>query len=358
MAYHKTYRRSAVGVVLDVGVKRGNLTIIREVEPSKDSRNKTIHNYYCRCDCGNYVIKTDDTLKRGIRPNCGCNSAIKSDIQPRQRFGKLTVLRELDPKITPNGRKHRQFECKCDCGSTLVKSLDFLTHAKVPDCGCETPSRRRYGEMGQHRLYRIWRGMICRCTMENIPQYKNYGARGIKVCDEWSNNFKSFYTWAFENGYSDELTIDRIDVNGDYCPENCRWVSMQVQNFNKRSNHLITYDGETHPLKEWALIVGVNPENVYSRINKLGWSIGEALEFEPHAPRPKTSNKPRKRGYQRPSAWKAVCQLDELGNIIAEYPNVAVASKETGASTDNIRRCCYGTYKHTKGLFFKYKDKQ
>lgn len=286
MAKYKTRHNSAVGVVLDVGVKRGNLTIVKEVEPLYRQRKnrplgqyQKVRRYLCKCDCGNEIIKTEDTLKRGIRPSCGCNFAVKADILPNQKYGRLTVIKEAAPKTTPNGRKFRQFICRCDCGKEVVKSLDFLTHAENPDCGCITPSRRRYGEMGQHRLYRIWKNIISRCTCPTSPAYKDYGGRGIKMCEEWFNDFESFYAWAFTNGYSDKLSIDRIDNNGGYEPSNCRWATKEQQMNNTRANHHLTANGETHTIKEWSRLLDISFEVIYSRVNKYGWSDEEALGF-------------------------------------------------------------------------------
>lgn len=127
------------------------------------------------------------------------------------------------------------------------------------------------------RLYRIWLQIKNRCFNSNTDRYRDYGARGITVCDEWRNDFKAFYDWAMNNGYSDELTIDRIDNDGNYEPSNCRWVSVKVQNRNTRSNHLITYKGETRCVADWADITGLSRACICDRI-KYGWSVERILE--------------------------------------------------------------------------------
>ena len=127
------------------------------------------------------------------------------------------------------------------------------------------------------RLYRIWLQIKNRCFNSNTNRYRDYGARGITVCDEWRNDFKAFYDWAMNNGYSDELTIDRIDNDGNYEPSNCRWVSVKVQNRNTRSNRLITYKGETHCVADWADITGLSRACICDRI-KYGWSVERTLE--------------------------------------------------------------------------------
>lgn len=126
------------------------------------------------------------------------------------------------------------------------------------------------------RLYNIWRGMKRRCYDSNQPGYKNYGARGILVCEDWYNSFEKFYYWAINNGYRNDLTIDRIDNNGNYTPNNCRWVSWEGQANNRRNNVNITLNGETHTLSEWCKLKGLSYYTVQERI-KCGMSYNEAL---------------------------------------------------------------------------------
>jgi len=127
------------------------------------------------------------------------------------------------------------------------------------------------------RLYRIWLNMKNRCHNPKTPPFKNYGARGITVCDEWKDDFQAFHDWAMANGYADHLTIDRIDNDGNYCPENCRWTTPLVQGNNSRHNHMITYEGETHPLREWAKILGFTYPTLSNRINTYGWDVKRAF---------------------------------------------------------------------------------
>lgn len=119
--------------------------------------------------------------------------------------------------------------------------------------------------------------MRYRCRNPHSDSYKYYGERNIKVCDEWDKNYLSFRTWAIENGYKDGLTIDRIDVNGDYCPENCRWATIKEQNRNKRDNVKITYKGETHNASEWSEIIGIPGYVIRNRL-KYGWDIEKIME--------------------------------------------------------------------------------
>jgi len=127
------------------------------------------------------------------------------------------------------------------------------------------------------RLYRTYKSMVTRCTNPQRKDFKYYGGRGIKVCDEWLKSYESFKEWAMANGYSDELTLDRIDTNSDYSPDNCRWVSMKDQCNNKRSNILITLNGETHNLKQWSKITGINYYTLVKRFHR-GLSPAEILK--------------------------------------------------------------------------------
>lgn len=127
------------------------------------------------------------------------------------------------------------------------------------------------------RLYAIWCGIKYRCYNKNHSRYEDYGGRGITVCDQWKNDFKSFYDWAMSNGYSDDLTIDRIDNDGNYEPSNCRWADDLTQANNSRHCHEIEFNGETHSISEWARITGISRTTLNSRIFQYGWTTEEAL---------------------------------------------------------------------------------
>lgn len=119
--------------------------------------------------------------------------------------------------------------------------------------------------LSQTRVYSIYNNMIHRCYNEKVAHYDLYGGRGIRVCDEWRNSVEAFYEWAINNGYDENLTIDRIDSNGNYEPSNCKWATMKVQQNNKRSNLFLTINGETHTVTEWSRLTGIPRQTIQNR---------------------------------------------------------------------------------------------
>lgn len=197
-----------------------------------------------------------------------------------KRFGRLTA-------IEPIGRAKQGnviWRCKCDCGNEKNVSTKELGRG-TSSCGClarELSASRvtKHGK-SRSRIYNVHKSMMMRCYHPNAHEYENYGGRGITVCDEW-HDFERFYEWAVQNGYDEnskkqsECTLDRVDHNGNYEPSNCRWVSMKTQQRNRRNNVLITYNGETHCMSEWAEIAGLKYVTFCHRL-KAGWSMEDAM---------------------------------------------------------------------------------
>lgn len=127
------------------------------------------------------------------------------------------------------------------------------------------------------RLYKIWHSMKDRCNNKNNNQYHRYGGRGISICQEWGSTLQPFVEWALQNGYQDNLTIDRIDVNGNYEPSNCRWATKKQQERNRRDNVLYEHNGEKHCLPEWAQISGISRNALVMRVTKMNWPMERAL---------------------------------------------------------------------------------
>lgn len=193
-----------------------------------------------------------------------------------QKFGRLLVLERTEN----NKNNNSQWLCKCDCGNTVIVTGASLRSGNTKSCGCTRKEklsnlRMTHGK-SETRLYSEWASMIGRCRCKGATRYNNYGGRGITVCQEWME-FELFYDWAIANGYADDLTLDRKDTNGNYCPENCRWITSKKQANNRRNNHFITYNGETHTIAEWAEITGINQSTLRSRILSLNWNVERAL---------------------------------------------------------------------------------
>jgi hypothetical protein len=191
------------------------------------------------------------------------------------RFGKLTVL----DRAQNDKRGQSMWNCLCDCGKATVVNGYYLTTEHTRSCGCVKKSmggRNKTHGQSNTALYRVWSTMKRRCHAPTNQKYKNYGARGIKVCAEWKKDFSEFYRWATKNGFQRGLTIDRIDVNGDYCPENCKWSTLIEQAQNKTNNRNIEFCGKTMSISSWERETGICRKTISDRLYK-GWSVGEAL---------------------------------------------------------------------------------
>lgn len=192
-----------------------------------------------------------------------------------QRFGKLVVIKCVGRK-----RTHKNYLCQCDCGNLHEVTSPDLKSGRVNSCGCLRREIRiqknTTHNLRKHRLFSIWANMKSRCYNPNTDHYSSYGARGIRVCEEWLNDFQAFYDWAMKNGYRDDLTIDRIEVNGNYEPGNCRWATSKRQANNTRRCVKVILNGETKTLSEWCDLLGINYRTVQDR-RRRGWKIEDAL---------------------------------------------------------------------------------
>lgn len=184
-----------------------------------------------------------------------------------RKYGNLTIV-----EYSHNVKRNKVYKCKCDCGNEKSIYLSSLKGGRTKSCGCIQESKNDV----RNRLRNIWHNMINRCYKASSDSYKYYGELGVVVCLEWRHDFEAFYSWALDNGYSDKLTLDRIDVNGNYEPSNCRWATNKEQLNNRRDNVLLTHNEITKTLPQWADDLGIKQHVLRNRINR-GWETERAL---------------------------------------------------------------------------------
>lgn len=251
-----------------IGMKFGKLTVI---EPKgKNKYGKKI--WLCKCECGNIHAATTGDLKSGNVKSCGCSKKVSKRYinLVGKRFGKLLVIAETKK------RNPTMFLCKCECGNEIeIRSGDLLSnHSRC----CAKCRNITHGD-SKTRLYKIWKDIKTRCFNSNNKYYKDYGGRGINICDEWQESYSNFKRWALLNGYEETLTIDRINVDGNYEPSNCRWATRKEQNNNQRRSQ-ITINGKTMSAKQWCQYTGINYNTFMSRRHTLHESIERALRID------------------------------------------------------------------------------
>jgi hypothetical protein len=245
----------------------GTLTALCRTESSGNTK------WECNCRCGKVMSIRISHLLSGARKSCGCLKA-PEDLTG-QRFQRLTAIRLIE------GAKKAKWLCQCDCGETPEVYASSLKNSHTGSCGClHRAAVTTHGDSSNGSIsaeYRTWSGMVNRATSEvsSAKDYPKYRGRGIKVCDRWR---------VFENFLSDmgrkptpSHSLDRIDNDGSYCPENCRWATRSEQQRNTRSNRLLTYKGETRCLTEWAEVKGVRRHVLNNRV-RLGWTTEQILE--------------------------------------------------------------------------------
>lgn len=226
---------------------------------------------------------------------------------PGTRFGRLTVIERAPDWVSPNNPKAKHklvYKCKCDCGNIVNVMATHLASGHTLSCGClnkELSDKRTsiglrfiHG-FSEHPIYISYKHMIDRCYNPNDSDYINYGARGIKICDEWYNpnnrndvdKFREFFNWSMINGWKEGLSIDQINVDGNYEPSNCRWINIYGQANNKRDTRYVEYDGEMYPLSTLAYLLGVNPHDFYNWLYYRNFDIGYYLRDinTPYGPR-------------------------------------------------------------------------
>ena len=239
------------------GEKFGRLTVIERAENAKDGRAR----WRCRCDCGNEIVTKGKYLFNGNTKSCGCwKREIHFKDLSGQKFGRLTVIERAEN----NKRGQARWRCRCDCGNEVVVVGSFLTSGETKSCGCL--SGQRHG-LSNNTIYQTWADIKKRCFNPNCKSYKHYGARGISIFPAWIKDFQAFYNYVSklphfgEKGY----TLDRINNDGNYEPDNIRWADWKTQNRNRRTNVLVEYKGETMCLRDAAELSGINYYTLYRK---------------------------------------------------------------------------------------------
>lgn len=195
----------------------------------------------------------------------------KYDVCPGMKFTRLTVIEYA---------QNYKWKCKCECGNDVFARGCDLVKGMTKSCGClridrVTKMATKHGDC-EKRIYKIWGHIKSRCNSPNDDRYKDYGGRGIKICEEWESDYTAFKSWSISNGYAENLSIDRINNDGNYEPSNCRWITNKEQLRNMRRNRILTFNGESHCVAEWADIVGMSYDVLITRI-KRGWDTERAL---------------------------------------------------------------------------------
>lgn len=260
------------------GQKFGKLTVLKLLK--RDKKGRIV--WLCKCSCGRETEKSTYDLSHF--PNVSCKHCRYERIGKKRmkdltgrRFGRLLILSKIGHK-----GKGILWLAKCDCGNTHEVTSNQVLSGSCKSCGCLRKEKITKHSLSHTKLYDIWISMRDRCNNPNSQNYKHYGERGIKVCSKWQENFMDFYTWAMENNYKEGLSLDRKDNNKGYTPSNCRWVTQKVQNNNTSRNCLLTYEGVTRTITEWAEALNIPVSRIRRRV-KSGWSTEQAL-FTPIIP--------------------------------------------------------------------------
>lgn len=250
----------------------GRLTVVEFVEIKNHSAY-----WKCQCECGDFSITRSSGLLNGHTQSCGCQNRKPANLSGKQ-FGRLTAI-DMD-----HSKQRRVYwNCRCQCGVIVSVSADKLTSGETKSCGCYNRdilaiNKATHGltRVGQHHpLYTVWCQMRARCQDPDNPAYHRYGGRGITVCERWER-FDLFLSDMGDKP-APGLTIDRMDNDGPYSPDNCRWATRTEQARNRRSTVLVEFDGQSLTLSEWSKQLGIDRALLHARIHQLGWPIRKAL---------------------------------------------------------------------------------
>lgn len=251
----------------DITAQRfGKLVAIRT---QKGANGRTY--WLCRCDCGREKPIMLQSLTSGKTKACGCLGGGGPQDLTGRRFGKLVALHSIG---VIDKTRSVIWRCLCDCGNHRDASCGHLNAGAATHCGCFNV-HRTHGET-KSKMFNRWSSIKNRCTNPRNYHYANYGGRGITICDEWSDSYEAFKKWALANGYEEGLQLDRIDNEKGYSPENCRYVTPQVNCNNKRTNKTVEYRSQTFTIAELSRYMGVADHLISTRLKK-GWSVENAV---------------------------------------------------------------------------------
>jgi hypothetical protein len=247
-------------VMLSRGDKFNMLTFLSATD--KRSDRKVIGLF--KCDCGKTTEKKISNVVRGKVKSCGCfqSSKITANLAKMKncKFGNLTFTG--DTKIV-NKRRIGLF--RCECGNFTELRTDSVFNGSINSCGCLKRNLFGLSSVDYEKLFDVWQNMKNRCYNESSERYYTYGARGISVCEEWKDNFHAFAEWAVKNGWKPSLSIERKDLDEDYCPDNCTFITMKEQARNKTNNVRVIVDGVDRCIAEWCEILGLSDKTIYAR---------------------------------------------------------------------------------------------
>lgn len=246
-----------------------------------------IKNNYREMSCKQMALQLGRS-KRAVE-HISANLNLVREPQVGEKLGRLTI----ESKFFDGQIRKTMAECKCDCGNIVKCRLTSIVQGKTVSCGCYKAEKARERTIcrnykhgngnNNYRLFRIWSAMKTRCYNVNCKSYVDYGGRGIKICDEWLNDFAAFEKWSLDNGYTESLSIDRINVNGDYESSNCRWATYEEQAANRRNNRQdtvkITAFGETKAVRNWLDDPRCKVSSMTTIVYRIGagWSPEEAI---------------------------------------------------------------------------------
>lgn len=278
---------------------------------------------------------------------------MKKNIETGQRFGRLVIVKEVEHHKMPNGIYRRMFLCKCDCGNEVTCSLANLTSGNTSSCGClkkETASNNNSTHrQSKTRLYRCWQHMKHRCYREDDENYSYYGGRGIIMCDEWKDSYENFSKWAIDNGYKENLTIDRIDCDGNYEPNNCRWITQKEQTRNTRRNTFVYLEGKGFSMHKFTL-------SELCEILKVNYPLSVKRIYQYIKKRKAVEDGIISNMEQSIRERKPILMCDKDGTIINEYNSITDAAQSNGISVSAVGNNLSGRSKTCKGHIFKYKQ--